>query len=305
MTELNKAPASGGFTLVEMMIALGLAVSLLAVLMRVFLSLWLAVGESASAVEVTERAVFTLNAIGHWTEESAAIPAPEELDDRGSVQIDSAADLSAVPVLTRGSDFAWANDLTDIPELAFFRGCESPKIAPLEPTQTAIAVVSARDLKCLSGSIEQGSSALLLERRKPCVTPCAGPGFFALMPGCDAGTAYDIRWMSRGAVPDDCAGAQVVIRLQRQLIYLRSHSFRRGDAKPALMVKRQSDEPSGRWLASGMVADSISGFELCGISRDATDCLNDGQRVHAVRVSVGAFDSSHSFALSRFFAPRS
>ena len=305
MTQSNKAPAAAGFTLIEMMIALGLAVSLLAVLMRVFLSLWLAVGESASAVEVTERAVFTLNAIGHWIEESAAIPAPDELDDRVSVQIDSTAGLSGAPVLTRGSDFASANNLTDLPELAFFRGCESPDIAPLAPTQPAIAVVLAHDLDCLSGSIEQGSSALLLERRKPCVTPCAGAGFFALMPGCEAGTAHDIRWMSRGAVPDDCAGAQVVIRLQRQLIYLRSYSLRRGDAKPALMVKRQSDEPSGRWLASDMVADSISGFELCGVSRDATDCLNDGQQVSALRVSVGAFDSSYSFALSRFFAPRS
>ena len=123
------------------------------------------------------------------------------------------------------------------------------------------------------------------------------------MPSCDGVTPFEIRWMNRGSVPLDCASAQALIRLQRQLIYVRPHSWRRGDAKPALMLKRQSDEPSGRWLASDMLADSISGFELCGVSFDTADCVNEGRLTSAVRVSVSALGSSESFALSRFLVP--
>ena len=182
-----------------------------------------------------------------------------------------------------------------------FPGCGSPELAP-RSHKTAMAVVSAKQLDCLSGQLS-GAPVLFLERRIPCVIPCAGAGFFALVPSCDGIAPFEIRWMNRGSVPLDCAGAEALIRLQRQLIYLRPHSWRRGDAKPALMLKRQSDEPSGRWLASDMLADSISGFELCGVSFDTADCVNDGRLVSALRVSVSALGSSESFALSRFLVP--
>ena len=74
VAQLNKPLAVSGFTLIEMMIALGLGIALLAVLVRVFVSLWLVVSESASAVEVTERAALLsmLSALGR---ESAAVAA--------------------------------------------------------------------------------------------------------------------------------------------------------------------------------------------------------------------------------------
>ena len=173
----------------------------------------------------------------------------------------------------------------------------------MDLTKTTMAVVSAKQLDCLSGSVEHGTSVLFFERRIPCETPCVGPGFFALVPSCDGITPFEIRWMNRGSAPQHCAGVEALIRLQRQLIYLRPYSWRRGDAKPALMLKRQSDESSGRWLASDMLADSIGSFELCGVSFDTADCVNDGRLVSAIRVSLSALGSSESFALSRLLVP--
>ena len=282
-----------------MMIALGLGIGLLAVLMRVFISLWLAVGESASAVAVTERAAFALNGIGHWAGESAAVAALHKAAD----SLPILNDLAEVLPSTQGSNDGLLTQSSGHKVPSSFPGCGSPELAPVDLRRTSMAVVPAKQLDCLSGPVEQGSLVLFLERRIPCVIPCAGAGFFALVPSCDGVTPFEIRWMNRGSVPLDCASAQALIRLQRQLIYVRPHSWRRGDAKPALMLKRQSDEPSGRWLASDMLADSISGFELCGVSFDTADCVNDGRLISAVRVSVSALGSSESFALSRFLVP--
>ena len=295
----NKAPARSGFTLVEMMIALGLGIGLIAVLLRVFISLWLAVGESALVVEVTERAAFALNAIGQWASESNAEAALHEAGDSFPM-LDDAAEVLRV---TQDSNDGLLIESIGSVAPGFFTGCRSPELAPIDLTKTAMAVVSAKQLDCLSGPVEQGTLVLFLERRIPCVIPCIGPGFFAIVPSCDAVTPFEVRWMTRGSVPSGCAGAQGVIRLQRQLIYLRPYSWRRADAKPALMLTRQSDEPSGRWLASDMLADSIGSFELCGVSFDKADCVNDGRLVSAVRVSVSALGSSESFALSRFLVP--
>ena len=295
----SKPLALHGFTLVEMMIALGLGIGLLAVLMRVFISLWLAVGESASAVEVTERAAFALNAIGHWADASSAVAALHNTADSLAMLNDARKVLHLRQDTPDGLLIESSGSVAP----GLFAGCGSPELVPIDLTKTAMAVVSAKQLDCLSGPVEQGTSVLFLERRIPCVTPCAGPGFFALVPGCDGITPFEIRWMNRGSVPLDCAGAEALIRLQRQLIYLRPYSWRRGDAESALMLKRQSDEPSGRWLASDMLADSISGFELCGVSFDTADCVNDGRLVSALRVSLSALGSSKSFALSRFLVP--
>ena len=299
VTHPSKPLTLGGFTLVEMMIALGLGVGLLAVLMRVFISLWLAVGESASAVEVTERAAFALNAIEHWAAESAAAASLHEAAHGFQILDDSAKELP----LTQDFNDRLLIESSGYADSGFFNGCRSPELNPIDLTETAMAVVAVKQLDCLSGPVEQGTSVLFLERRIPCETSCADPGFFALVPGCDALTPVEIRWMTGGVPPYDCLGANTVIRLQRQLVYLRPHSWRRGDAKPALMVKRQSDEPSGRWLSSDMVADSIGVFELCGVSFDSVDCENDGELVPAIRVSVSALGSSDAFTLSRFFVP--
>ena len=281
------------------MIALGLGIGLLAVLMRVFISLWLAVGESASAVEVTERAAFALNAIGHWAAESSAVAALHNTADSLAMLNDARKVLH----LRQDTNDGLLIESSGSVAPGFFTGCGSPELVPIDPTKTAMAVVTAEQLDCLSGSIEQGTSVLFLERRIPCETPCTEQGFFVLVPSCEAVTPYEIRWMTLGSVPLDCAGAEAVIRLQRQLIYLRPYSWRRGDAQPALMLKRQSDEPSGRWLASDMLADSIGGFELCGVSFDTADCVNNGRLISALRVSVSVLAASGSFALSRFFAP--
>ena len=301
LAQPNKPLAVGGFTLVEMMIALGLGIGLLGVLMRVFISLWLSVGESASAVEVTERAAFALNAIGHWAGESSAVAAVHDAGD-GFPMLNDAGEV--LPVIQDSNDGLVIESSGSLAP-GFFTGCRSPELVPIDPTKTAMAVVSAKQLDCLSGPVEQDTLVLFLERRIHCETPCAGAGFFALVPSCDAVTPYQTRWMTQGSVPLDCAGAQAVIRLQRQLIYLRPYSWHRGDAKPALMLKRQSDEPSGRWLASDMVADSIGGFELCGVSLDTGDCVSDGRLVSAIWVSVSALGSSESFMLSRFLGPSS
>ena len=274
----NKPLAVRGFTLVEMMIALGLGVGLLAVLMRLFISLWLAVAESASAVEATERAAFTLNVIEHWAGETAAVAAPQEAGDSFPMLSDAA---DVLPLTQDSNDGLFIESIGSVAS-GFFTGCGSPELVPIDPTKTAMAVVTAEQLDCLSGSIEQGTSVLFLERRIPCETPCTEPGFFVLVPSCEAVTPYEIRWMTLGSVPLDCAGAEAVIRLQRQLIYLRPYSWRRGDAQPALMLKRQSDEPSGRWLASDMLADSIGGFELCGVSFDTADCVKNGRLIYAL-----------------------
>lgn len=295
----DKPLAVSGFSLVEMMIALGLGIVLLAVLMRVFISLWLAVSESASAVEVTERAAFALNAIGHWAGESTAVAALHEAVDSVPILYDPAEVLP----LTQGFNDGLLTGSSGYLLPSSFPGCGSPEIEPVDLKKTALAVVPAKQLDCLSGLVEQGTLVLFLERRIPCETPCAGAGFFALVPSCDAVTPYQTRWMTRGSVPLDCAGAQAVIRLQRQLIYLRPYSWRRGDAKPALMLKRQSDESTGRWLASDMVADSIGAFELCGVSFGTIDCVNDGRLVSALRVSVSALGSSESLTFSRFLVP--
>ena len=295
----NKPRTATGFTLVEMMIALGLGIGLLTVLMRVFISLWLAVGESASAVEVTERAAFALNVISHWAGESIALAALHETGNSFSML----NELAEASPLTQDSDGGLLTGANGSVAHGFFSGCGSPALVPIDLTKTAMAVVSAKQLDCLSALVDHGTSVLFLERRLLCEIPCAGAGFFALVPSCDAVTPFEIRWMNRGSVPLDCAGAESLIRLQRQLIYLRPHSWRRGDANPALMLKRQSDEPSGRWLASDMLADSISGFELCGVSFDTADCVNDGRLVSALRVSVSALGSSESFTLSRFLVP--
>ena len=297
--QTNKPLAASGFTLVEMMIALGLGIGLMAVLTRVFISLWLAVDESASAVEVTERAAFALNAIGHWAGESTAVAALHKAADSLAMLNDAGEGLHLRPdpkggLLIESGGYAAAG---------FFTGCGSPELVPMDLTKTTMAVVSAKQLDCLSESVEQGTSVLFFERRIPCETPCVGPGFFALVPSCDGITPFEVRWMNRGSAPQDCAGAEALIRLQRQLIYLRPYSWRRGDAKPALMLKRQSDEPSGRWLASDMLADSIGSFELCGVSFDTADCVNDGRLVSAIRVSLSALGSSESFALSRLLVP--
>ena len=299
VAQLNKPLAVSGFTLIEMMIALGLGIALLAVLVRVFVSLWLVVSESASAVEVTERAAFALNAIGHWAGESTAVAALHKAGDSVPMLNDP---VEALP-LTQDSNDGLRTGSSGYPVPRFFSGCGSPELAPIDLTKTAMAVVPAKQLDCLSGSVEQSTLVLFLERRTPCKTPCAGPGFFALVPSCDAVTPFEIRWMNRGSVLLDCAGTKALIRLQRQLIYLRPYSWRRGDAKPALMLKRQSDEPSGRWLASDMVADSIGAVELCGVSYDLTDCVNDGRFISALRVSVSALGSSESLVLSRFLVP--
>jgi hypothetical protein len=299
VTQPIKPLAASGFTLGEMMIALGLGIGLLAVLMRVFISLWLAVGESASAAEVTERAAFALNAIGHWGGESAAVAALHKAGGSLAMLNDARKVLHLRPDTNDGLLIESSGSLVP----GFFAGCGSPALVPIDLTKTAMTVVAAKQLDCLSGPVEQGTSVLFLERRLLCETPCAGPGFFALVPSCDAVMPFEIRWMNRGSVPLDCAGAEALIRLQRQLIYLRPHSWRRGDANPALMLKRQSDEPSGRWLASDVLADSISGFELCGVSFDTADCVNDGRLVSALRVSVTAVGSSESFTLSRFLVP--
>lgn len=299
VTQPNKPLAASGFTLVEMMIALGLGIGLLAVLMRVFISLWLAVGESASAVEVTERAAFALNAIGHWAGESTAVAALYKAGGSLAMLNDAGKVLHLRPDTNDG--LLIESGGYEMP--SSFPGCESPELAPLELTKTAMAVVSAKQLDCLSGPFEQGTLVLFLERRLPCETPCVGPGFFALVPSCDAVTPFEIRWMNRVSVPQHCAGAPALIRLQRQFIYLRPYSWRRGDAKPALMLKRQSDEPNGRWLASDMLADSIGSFELCGVSFDTPDCVNDGRLISALRVSISALGSSESFALSRLLVP--
>ena len=297
--QTNKPLAASGFTLVEMMIALGLGIGLMAVLTRVFISLWLAVDESASAVEVTERAAFALNAIGHWAGESTAVAALHKAAGGFSMLDDATEQLS----LTQDPKGGLLIESGGYAAAGFFTGCGSPELVPMDLTKTTMAVVSAKQLDCLSESVEQGTSVLFFERRIPCETPCVGPGFFALVPSCYGITPFEVRWMNRGSVPQDCAGAQALIRLQRQLIYLRPYSWRRGDAKPALMLKRQSDEPSGRWLASDMLADSIASFELCGVSFDTADCVNDGRLVSAVRVSLSALGSSESFALSRLLVP--
>ena len=300
VTQPNKPLAVNGFTLVEMMIALGLGIGLLTVLMRVFISLWLAVVESASAVEVTERAAFALNAIEHWAGESAAVASLHKAAD----SLAMINDARKVLHLRQDTNDGLLIESSGSVVPSFFAGCGSPALVPTDLTKTAMTVVAAKQLDCLSGPVEQGSLVLFLERRIPCETPCAGPGFFALVPSCDGVTPYEVRWMTRGYVPLDCAGAQTFIRLQRQLIYLRPYSWRRGDAKPALMLKRQADEPNGRWLASDMLADSIGGFELCGVSFDMADCVNDGRLVSAVRVSLSALGPSESFTLSRFLVPR-
>lgn len=287
-----------GFTLVEVIIALGLGLVLMTVVLRVFLSLWSAVNDSAEATEVAERAAFTLNAVSRWVSRSGARYPTATYENTKLSGWGSDAD-----------DAGWQNSLaSDLEHLTVWTGldfCQSPLLAPMPIELTALSIARVADVSCLgSTSAILGSDVLLIERRESCLPSCSGPGFFALLPSCDLLTTNDIRWMRRAEVPAECHPSTQLIRLQRQMIYWRAYTHRWGDGQPALMLKRQSVESSGRWLRADALAGFISEWRLCGLAKNNPDCQLDGRPLDAVRVSLSARSRAHVVRQRRLMVPR-
>lgn len=287
-----------GFTLVEVIIALGLGLVLMTVVLRVFLSLWSAVNDSAQATEVAERAAFTLNAVSRWVNQSGARYSSATYEN-------GALSGSSPNANDAGGQKGLTSDLDPLTVWAGLDFCQSPLLAPIPIELPALSIARVVDVSCLgSPSGIFGSEVLLIERREPCLPNCAGPGFFALLPSCDLLATDDIRWMRRAEVPAECHSATQLVRLQRQMIYWRAYTYRWGDGQPALMLKRQSVESSGRWLSADALAGFINEWRLCGLTKNNSYCQLDGRPIDAVRVSLSARSRAHVVRQSRLMVPR-
>jgi len=276
---------TGGFTLVELMVAQALGLALIGVLAASLSSLYKSIHVSADAAENSETAYFLMDALTQWLSEARNLPL--------------AAERVAWPI-SIGGDSVVIND-----------PCGTPTQSPFAFAGAGVAVLVAGNVRCLpSHSVKDYSPVLLIERRKLCGEDCGGAGFYAELSDCGPGRTVP-EWRSgdlgrrnigtgdreRGESElEACDGETQLFQLHRMLIYARDYSHRYGDGVPALMMSRLAAEPEPRWLRSDMLASAVFDWQLrCHHWCDSSE-QRQAQIVNALSIAFsvnGRYRSTH------------
>ena len=222
-----------GFTLVELLVAQALGLTLIAVLTASLSALYARVDVSAGAAENTETAYFLMDVLGSWMRDSRRLI-------RFTEEFPGVNRTGFEEVLAQTWD-----------------PCLTPVQSPFPFSMAGVAVFSDDDIGCLpSSSIKSSSPVLLIERRVLCREDCSKPGFYVTLSNCAPRPAV-VTWHSGGPQSDRCGDKTRHYQLMRLLVYSRAYSRKVGDGEPALMMSRLAAEPDPRWLRSEMLARAV------------------------------------------------
>ena len=221
---------SGGFTLIEVLIAIALSLALLTFLLGALASLRHTLAVAADQAALAERAAQGLSVLA------------------GSAQ--SGYRPSAItPVSTADP-------------------CMSPEATSI--TQHTPLLVAARGrFPCFPDDHMPPSARLLMiHTLTPCDPTCADagePGFLFLEPGCHpvlVRTTPEIRRVSVRQRPADCDAGTAVSVLEPQLFYFRDYAWQPGDGLGAIMMKRLLPDSPVRWSRADTVIAGVTDWSL-------------------------------------------
>lgn len=251
---VSHARKQQGFTLIEVMIAAALSLSLLATLLAATGDLRRQLAISADQAGVIERAAQALALLSHATAHT--------------VQLTTAATTLLQP-------------------------CASP-VAVSVPARPAMLVAARGEYGCLpAGDMPAHARLLLIDQLIPCDPGCpdaSEPGWLWLDPGChpvlDRSTP-EIRRVARRERPVDCDASTTVMLLERTLYYFRDHAYSTGDGLGALMVKRLLPETPVRWSRAERLLAGVTDWVLsprwaesrCSLSAGCPSLPADGVEV--------------------------
>ena len=321
----------GGFTLVEIMVAMTLGLGLMALMVGTIENVFRASRVSAEAAEATERGYFLMDALGAWVAETSPLFVELMLSERKAIEsstlidADRAGAVSPIDPITKGAE-SFERTLTADTELSAsplstgklysIDPCQTPLNSGLPPVITGIGVLESRAWSCIPQSyLEVSAPALLLERRIPCQGDCTDAGFYAIPIFCfdsDEGRStefqrgevesgevetgefaqYQIVWLEADLDRPDCFRNGAARSVHRSLIYVRDYSWRVGDGISAVMMRELAQEQDARWLRSAMLAYGIDDWQI--------DCLSD-----CVEVEPWGDDAVLAGAIDLRFAVRS
>lgn len=221
---------SGGFTLIEVLIASALSLALLTFLLGALASLRHTLDIAADQVALAERATQGLSVLAS-SARSGYFPAP------------------AVP--------ASAID-----------PCVSPEATSVSQ-HTPLLVAARGRYPCFpDGDMPAQARLLMVHAMQPCDPDCpeaSEPGFLYLDPGCHPvllRTTPEIRRVSRRQRPADCGAATRISVLEPQLFYLRDYAWQPGDGLGAIMMKRLLPESPVRWSRADMVIAGVTEWSV-------------------------------------------
>ena len=318
-------PASG-FTLVELMVSMGLGLGLISLMVGTIDKVLHASRVSAEAAEILERGYFLMDAMDTWVTETSPISP------------DMFSELSA----QRFAPTLWEHTQGVI------NLCDTPDLAPLPVTSSGIALLEPSAWPCIpQRNLEVAASALLLERRLPCRENCNGAGFYAVPKRCLArgegergeingligansvdpefsdiefvdhplGVSefevgerleYQIAWIDAHHDRSPCFANGRAFKITRSLIYVRDYAWRVGDGIGAVMVRDLAQEPEARWLRSSMLAHGIDDWQMgCLFECLEMDGLNKGASLAAaIGLSFVVNARSQSIGIQRVLALR-
>ena len=175
-----------GFTLVELMVSMALGLGLISLMVGTIDKVLHASRVSAEAAETLERGYFLMDAMDTWVAETSSI-SPDMLSEVSAQR--------STPMLLEYTEGA-------------VDPCETPDLASLPLTTSGIALLEPGAWPCIpQRNLAVAASALLLDRRLPCLEDCNGAGFYAVPTRCLAIDDGD-RGETNGFAGADSAGAE-------------------------------------------------------------------------------------------------
>lgn len=296
----------GGFTLVEIMVAMTLGLGLMALMVGTIENVFRASRVSAESAEATERGYFLMDALGAWVAETSPLFLELMLSERKAIEsttfidADRAGAVSPTDLIAKEAESfeSTLNADAALPASPVLTGklhsidpCETPLNSGLPPVIVGIAVLESTAWSCIPQShLEVSAPALLLERRIPCLGDCNDAGFYAIPIFCfdsddarstefqrgevEAGeletgefAQYQLAWLEADEDRPDCFKIGTARSVHRSLIYVRDYSWRAGDGISAVMMRELAQEQDARWLRSAMLAYGIDDWQI--------ECLSD------------------------------
>ncbi len=223
-------PDSRGFTLVELLVATALTLSLAAGVLSTWAALQQSLSIAADRAALSERVLLGLDVVTGAAE------------DRRETMIGtnpmSAPPMAPNPCVLPIAPGGWGNVrllLVRPGEIPCFPAADMPADAPLLMVDT------------------------LIECTPECPTPDAA-GFLLLEPGCHpllTRSTPELRLAARQQRPADCALGTRVAVLERRLFYFREYAWQRGDGLGALMVRQLNPDASLDWGRSEMLIAGV------------------------------------------------
>jgi len=278
----------GGFSLIECLIANGLALALVASLFSASADLLVAVRESSLRSDQVLRAkqffLFVSEALS-----SAKVP-------EQWVPADAATSFFEVWALPRPP-------------------CDSPAGALKHNELGGVSVVNPEELDCLSGG--EGGQALYIEQVLPCPGSCGeGPGWVVYPRHC--GTLFtkealliewEIEWQPHMEQPRHCEKAAPWGRLQRLLL---SGADGRGvDRVPTLRLRWVSGKADYHWQPPESLVNGVEAWHAYLLPRveegqSAADAQASGFAALSLSLDLGSADAEQtapSASVSRLLVP--